>query len=177
MTLESPTDSELSVKWKDPGNKWRDGGKSLSLSQVELQDSGTWTCTVSKSKKTLVFNIKILVLGKSCSSPLQTPPASKTDRPSLCSHCSAPGSMLEDRGRPGPGSLKATVYPEGYTGPSLPQGGGHGGRKGHRCKEVRVPTDPWRRLRRRSVKDIYVLCCLSSLLPPSWQIHLLGDTS
>ncbi|XP_036107596.1 T-cell surface glycoprotein CD4 [Molossus molossus] len=62
MTLESPSNSEHSVTWKDPKNKERDGGNSLSLSHIELQDSGTWTCIVSQSKKTLVFSIKILVL-------------------------------------------------------------------------------------------------------------------
>lgn len=66
MTLESPSGSDPLVEWKDPGNITHKKGKSFSLSQRELQKSGTWTCTVSKDGKTLVFsrNIKMLAFKK-----------------------------------------------------------------------------------------------------------------
>ncbi|XP_066214156.1 T-cell surface glycoprotein CD4 isoform X1 [Saccopteryx leptura] len=62
LTLESSHDTNPSIKWEGPGNKRQNGGKSLSLSQRELQESGTLMCTVSKDTKTLVFKINILVL-------------------------------------------------------------------------------------------------------------------
>ncbi|XP_006084229.1 T-cell surface glycoprotein CD4 [Myotis lucifugus] len=62
LTLESPPGRNPSVEWKGPGNKELKRGKSLSLSQVESQDRGTWTCTVSQDTKKLVFEINILVL-------------------------------------------------------------------------------------------------------------------
>uniref|UniRef100_A0A8C3VR99 Ig-like domain-containing protein n=1 Tax=Catagonus wagneri TaxID=51154 RepID=A0A8C3VR99_9CETA len=63
LTLETPSGSHPTVQWKDPGNKTKPEGKSLSLSQVGLEDSGIWTCIVSQDKKTLVFNKNIVVLG------------------------------------------------------------------------------------------------------------------
>ena len=74
LTLDNPPNSNPWVEWKGPGNKQKREGKSLSLSRLGLQESGLWTCTVSHSEKTLVFNINILVLGKSCSCPLKTAP-------------------------------------------------------------------------------------------------------
>ncbi|XP_045682436.1 T-cell surface glycoprotein CD4 [Phyllostomus hastatus] len=62
LTLDNPPNSHPQVEWKGPGNKKKSEDKSLSLSRLGLQDSGSWTCTVFQSKKTLVFNINILVL-------------------------------------------------------------------------------------------------------------------
>ncbi|XP_019483203.1 PREDICTED: T-cell surface glycoprotein CD4 [Hipposideros armiger] len=61
LILESTSDSDPLVEWKDPENRKHHEGKSFSL-QPESQKSGTWTCTVSKNGKRLVFNINILVL-------------------------------------------------------------------------------------------------------------------
>ncbi|ELK10399.1 T-cell surface glycoprotein CD4 [Pteropus alecto] len=62
LTLESPPGSNPSIVWKGPGSKKYNGDKSLSLSQLGWQESGTWECIVSYSKKTLVLSINILVL-------------------------------------------------------------------------------------------------------------------
>ncbi|XP_037016441.2 T-cell surface glycoprotein CD4 isoform X1 [Artibeus jamaicensis] len=62
LTLDNPPNSNPSVEWNGPGNKKKSKGKSLTLSRLGLQDSGPWTCIVSQSEKTLVFNINILVL-------------------------------------------------------------------------------------------------------------------
>lgn len=73
LTVEGPSGSSPSVQWKGPGNKSKGSGQSLSLSGLELQDSGTWTCTISQNQETVVFHINILVLGKGGASPLQSP--------------------------------------------------------------------------------------------------------
>ncbi|XP_054430732.1 LOW QUALITY PROTEIN: T-cell surface glycoprotein CD4 [Pteronotus mesoamericanus] len=62
LTLKYPPNSNPSVEWKGPGNKKKSEGKSLSLPRLGLQESGTWTCSVSVNKNSLVFNINILVL-------------------------------------------------------------------------------------------------------------------
>ncbi|XP_045637304.1 T-cell surface glycoprotein CD4 isoform X2 [Ursus americanus] len=62
LTVEGPSGSSPSVQWKGPGNKSKGSGQSLSLSGLELQDSGTWTCTISQNQETVVFHINILVL-------------------------------------------------------------------------------------------------------------------
>ncbi|KAF6117875.1 CD4 molecule [Phyllostomus discolor] len=62
LTLDKPPNSHPWVEWKGPGNKKRGDDKSLSLPRLGLQDSGSWTCTVSQNEKTLVFDINILVL-------------------------------------------------------------------------------------------------------------------
>lgn len=61
LTLESPSGSNPSVQWKGPRHQNTTQGSRFLL-KLGLQDSGTWTCTVSKDQKTLVFNINILVL-------------------------------------------------------------------------------------------------------------------
>ncbi|XP_057558265.1 T-cell surface glycoprotein CD4 [Hippopotamus amphibius kiboko] len=62
LTLESPSNSDASVQWKSPGNERKNEAKNLFLSQVGLQDSGTWTCTISQGQQTLVLNKHIRVL-------------------------------------------------------------------------------------------------------------------
>lgn len=62
------------MQCKDPGNNRKEDLKSLSLAQVGLQDSGTWTCTIYQSQQTLEIKIPIVVLGKRGSpSPAGTP--------------------------------------------------------------------------------------------------------
>ncbi|XP_037701723.1 T-cell surface glycoprotein CD4 isoform X2 [Choloepus didactylus] len=66
LTLERPSGSNPSVQWEGPGNKSKrkvdEAKSSLSVSQLGLQESGTWTCTVSQNHKTLKLQGKILVL-------------------------------------------------------------------------------------------------------------------
>lgn len=106
LTLESPPDSNPSIVWKGPGSKTHNGDKSLSLSQLGWQESGTWECSVSYGKKTLVLNINILVPGKRGPSPLQTPPADCPLPPWLTDRASALTALLlvvRGRGRLGRG--------------------------------------------------------------------------
>ncbi|XP_032730617.1 T-cell surface glycoprotein CD4 isoform X1 [Lontra canadensis] len=63
LTVEAPSGGSPSVQWKGPGNKSKGSGQRLSLSGLDLQESGTWTCTISQNQKSVVFNINILVLG------------------------------------------------------------------------------------------------------------------
>ncbi|XP_023597271.1 T-cell surface glycoprotein CD4 isoform X2 [Trichechus manatus latirostris] len=62
LTLESPSDSKPSVQWKGPRDYSKNEAKSLSVPQLGLRHSGTWTCTVSQNQKTLQLRVEILVL-------------------------------------------------------------------------------------------------------------------
>nr|XP_004610685.1 unnamed protein product [Sorex araneus] len=64
LTLQGPPGQAPSVQWQRPGSQSpQPGGPVLSVAHVQLQDSGTWTCTVSQAQKTLKFHVNVLVLG------------------------------------------------------------------------------------------------------------------
>ncbi|XP_054998852.1 T-cell surface glycoprotein CD4 [Sorex araneus] len=64
LTLQGPPGQAPSVQWQRPGSQSpQPGGPALSVAHVQLQDSGTWTCTVSQAQKMLKFHVNVLVLG------------------------------------------------------------------------------------------------------------------
>lgn len=141
LSLESPPGVNPSIVWKSPGSKKYED-KSLSLTQLGRQESGTWECIVSYNKKTLVVKINIFVLGKRGPSPLQTapcrlPPASLADRPCLCSHCFAPGGKGQREARARlPPRLRETLGSLFIGVMDIEE------RRDMECKDVRSPRDP-----------------------------------
>ncbi|XP_012372881.2 T-cell surface glycoprotein CD4 [Octodon degus] len=63
LTVEGPPGINPPVKFMDPRGQIFERTKTISVTDLEIQHSGKWKCTISQDKKLLQLDIDILVLG------------------------------------------------------------------------------------------------------------------
>lgn len=127
LTLDSNHKvSNPSIECKLKGGKIFKSSKVLFMSNLKIQDSDVWNCTVTLSQKKYTFDMKLSVLGKRLQT-LQLP---------SCSGILGPHSalLLVPGGSDGmaPDPSLSEVYPEGLS----PLGSGSTATKGVYKREV-----------------------------------------